>query len=136
LQGYSINGTEKYLCAAALIITVAVIAGGILIYIGKYRTVLYHPAGRNDSRIEEALSFGRGGKKIVKERIEMMLNSKSRKKGWQIFSGVLLSFLVVMVSSMTTLAYQPPAVLELEGSEKEVEHEHGEVMKLKIDFYY
>lgn len=55
LQGYSINGTEKYLCAAALIITVAVIAGGILIYIGKYRTVLYHPAGRNDSRIEEAL---------------------------------------------------------------------------------
>ena len=38
----------------------------------------------------------------MKERIEMMLNSKSRKKGWQIFSGVLLSFLVVMVSSMTT----------------------------------
>ena len=69
MQGYSINGTEKYLCAAALIITVAVIAGGILIYIGKYRTVLYHPAGRNDSRIEEALSFGRGGKKIVKERM-------------------------------------------------------------------
>ncbi len=261
LQGYSINGTEKYLCVATLIITVVVISGGILIYAGKYRTVLHHPAGRNDSRIEEALrgqkdrmgikrkiacrvysgskdaftmgvfrpivvlddkvcskdegemlirhellhiknwdglikllgiaamaahffnpfvyylfyelsvvselacdekvisqmseeyvkkycglllriaqgkkglytvSFGRGGKKIVKERIEMMLNSKSRKKGWQIFSGVLLSFLVVMVSSMTTFAYEPPAVLELEGSEKEVEHEHREVDRLFV----
>ena len=68
----------------------------------------------------------------MKERIEMMLNSKSRKKGWQIFSGVLLSFLVVMVSSMTTFAYEPPAVLELEGSEKEVEHEHGEVDRLFV----
>lgn len=55
LQGYSMNGREKYLCVAAFIITVAAIAGGILVYAGKYRTVLHHPAGRNDSRMEEAL---------------------------------------------------------------------------------
>ena len=93
--------------------------------IKKYCHLLFEMAQRKKSLY--IINFSKVNKNGVQERIERILNCKERKKGWQIFSGMTLSLMIVLVSSITTFAYEPLSVLNLSDLEKEVEYGHGDV---------
>ena len=101
----------------------------------KYCRLLFEMAQKKKMGLY-IINFGKGNKNQVKERIEMMLNGKNRKKRWQIFSGAVLSLMILMVSSITTFAYEPPAVIGLKQSGKEVEHGHSGVDRVFVSDGY
>lgn len=96
----------------------------------KYCRLLFEMAQKKKKGIY-MIPF-KGSKNEVKERIEMMINGKNRKKGWQIFAGAMLSLMIIFVSSMTTFAYEPPTVFEVDDSGKEIEQGHGDIDRLYV----
>lgn len=99
----------------------------------KYCGLIFEMAQKKNKRLY-ITNFG--NKHRVEERIKRMINGKDKKKGWQIFSGVLLSVLIISISSFTTWAYEPPAVIGLSYLEKEVEHGHGDIDRYFVEDGY